>query len=159
MMQANSRTRAVLGLIIFLVMCFAVASIGAAFPPGEWYAQLAKPAFNPPAWVFGPVWTVLYVLMAVAAWRVWCDGSWHEHRIALTLFVLQLGLNGLWSPLFFGLKRLDLALLDLILLWIALLATILRFRRTSNLAAALLLPYLAWVSFAGVLNYSLLSMN
>ncbi len=159
MMQANSRTRAVLGLIIFLVMCFAVASIGAAFPPGEWYAQLAKPAFNPPAWVFGPVWTVLYVLMAVAAWRVWCDGSWHEHRIALTLFVLQLGLNGLWSPLFFGLKRLDLALLDLILLWIALLATILRFRRTSKLAAALLLPYLAWVSFAGVLNYSLLSMN
>lgn len=158
-MKADSKTRAALGLIVFLVMCFAVASIGAAFPPDDWYAQLAKPAFNPPAWIFAPVWTLLYVLMAVAAWRVWCDGSWHEHRIALSLFVLQLGLNGLWSPLFFGLKRMDLALLNLVFLWLVLLVTILRFRRTSGLAAALLLPYLAWVSFAGVLNYSLLTLN
>lgn len=157
--QADSKTRAILGLVVFLVMCFAVASIGAAFPPGAWYEALEKPAFNPPAWVFGPVWTLLYLMMAVAAWRVWCDGSWQEHRIALSLFVLQLGLNGLWSPLFFGLKRMDLALLDLGLLWIVLVATILRFRRTSGLAAALMLPYLAWVTFAGVLNYSLLQLN
>lgn len=159
MMKADSRTRAILGLVVFLVMCFSVAAIGAAFPPGDWYAALAKPSFNPPGWVFGPVWTLLYVLMAVAAWRVWCEGSWHEHRIALSLFVLQLGLNGLWSPLFFGLKRMDLALINLLLLWVVLLATIVRFRRTSRLAAGLLLPYLAWVSFAGVLNYSLLSLN
>ena len=158
-MKADSRTRAILGLVVFLIMCFAVASIGAAFPPGQWYAELAKPSFNPPAWVFAPVWTLLYVLMAVAAWRVWCDGSWHEHRVALSLFVLQLGLNGLWSPLFFGLNKLGLALADLILLWLVLLATIVRFRRTSTLAAALLLPYLAWVSFAGVLNYSLMRLN
>lgn len=158
-MKADSRTRAILGLVVFLVMCFSVAAIGAAFPPGDWYAALAKPSFNPPGWVFGPVWSLLYVLMAVAAWRVWCEGSWHKHRIALSLFVLQLGLNGLWSPLFFGLKRMDLALINLLLLWVVLLATIVRFRRTSRLAAGLLFPYLAWVSFAGVLNYSLLSLN
>lgn len=158
-MRADSKTRAAAGLFVFLAMCFAVASIGAAFPPGEWYAQLIKPPFNPPAWVFAPVWTLLYLLMAIAAWRVWCDGSWHEHRVALTLFVVQLTLNGLWSPLFFGLRRMDLALLDLLLLWAVLLATIFRFRRTSKLAAALLLPYLAWVTFAGVLNYSLLALN
>lgn len=158
-MRFDSRKRAATGLVIFLVMCLAVGSIGAAFPPGEWYRGLVKPAFNPPSWVFAPVWTSLYILMAIAVWRVWCDGSWHQHRIALGLFLVQLILNGLWSPLFFGLQRMDLALLDLLLLWAVLFATIVRFYRTSRLAAALLLPYLAWVSFAGVLNYSLLRLN
>lgn len=158
-MRFDSPKRAAAGLAVFVVMCFSVAAVGAAFPPGPWYEGLQKPWFNPPGWLFGPVWSLLYLLMAIAAWRIWCDGSWREHRLALGLFVLQLALNGLWSPLFFGLHRMDLALLVLAALWIVLVLTIVRFFRTSRLAGALLLPYLAWVSFAGVLNYSLLSLN
>ncbi len=158
-MRFDSRKRALAGLAVFMVMCFAVAAIGVAFPPGEWYRGLVKPGFNPPDWLFGVVWPVLYLLMAVAAWRIWCDGSWREHRIALSLFILQLALNGLWTPLFFGLRRMDLALLDIALLWIVLLLTIVRFWRTSRLAGALLLPYLAWISFALVLNASLIALQ
>lgn len=158
-MRFDSPRRALAGLLVFIVMCFGVAAVGAAFPPGDWYQGLIKPPFNPPAWLFGPVWTLLYLMMAVAAWRVWCDGSFKEHRIALSLFVAQLAANGLWSALFFGLHRMDLALADLVLLWILIVLTTLRFFRTSRLAGYLMLPYLAWVSFAGVLNASLLSLN
>ena len=105
------------------------------------------------------MWTLLYLMMAVAAWRVWCDGSWHEHRIALSLFVAQLVANGLWSALFFGLHRMDLALVNLLVLWVLILMTMLRFFKTSRLAGYLMLPYLAWVSFAGLLNASLLALN
>lgn len=158
-MRFDSQKRALAGLLVFILMCFSVAKIGASFPPGEWYQALNKPAFNPPAWVFAPVWSVLYLLMAFAGWRVWCDGSWHEHRIALTLFVAQLAANGLWSFLFFGQQRLDLAMINLVVLWILIALTAVRFVKTSRLAAWLMLPYLAWVTFAGVLNASLLALN
>lgn len=157
--QVFSRGRSILGLAGWLGVCFAVAATGGLFTPGEWYATLEKPSWNPPGWVFGPVWTVLYTLMAIAAWLVWKQGGFRVQRVALSLFLLQLLLNGLWSPLFFGLQNPGLALVDLGLLWLAILTTLMWFWQVSVPAGALLLPYLAWVTFAGVLNATLWRLN
>jgi tryptophan-rich sensory protein len=125
-----------------------------------WFPTLVKPAFNPPSWVFGPVWTVLYVLMGVAAFLVWKKGTETEGvRAALTLFAVQLALNGLWSILFFGMQSPGLAFMEIIVLWLAIAATIGTFWRVTQPAAWLLLPYLAWVSFAAVLNGSIWMLN
>lgn len=126
----------------------------------DWYAFLNKPFFSPPNWVFGPVWTTLYALMGVAAFLVWRHG-WKkpETRLALSAFFVQLALNALWSILFFGARRIDLALIEVVGLWLAIVVTVVRFARVSPKAAALLLPYLAWVSFAGVLNFALWRLN
>lgn len=148
-----------LGLLGWLLLCFAASAGGAVFMPGEWYAGLNKPSWNPPGWIFGPVWTTLYAGMAVAAWLVWKQGGFAAQRHALILFLTQLGLNALWTPLFFGLQRPGLAFAEIILLWLAIVATILAFRRVSRIAVWLLLPYLAWVSFAAVLNGVLWNMN
>ncbi len=148
------------GLVGFIVVVFAAASFGAIFQPGAWYAGLAKPSFNPPSWVFGPVWTVLYVLMAVAAWLIWKDrGSVAAAAAPLAAWLVQLVLNALWSWLFFGLHRMDLALVDIVALWFAIVVTIALFWRVWHLAAWLLVPYLAWVSFAMVLNGVLWQLN
>lgn len=126
----------------------------------NWYPTLVKPSFNPPAWLFGPVWTVLYIMMGVAAFLVWRRGLDVDGvRIALTIFVVQLALNGIWSILFFGMQEPGWALAEIILLWIAIGTTILLFWRVAPAAGALLLPYLAWVSFATVLNASLWWLN
>jgi tryptophan-rich sensory protein len=146
-------------LAVWVLICFAAPALGYSPSTGGWYAQLQKPAWNPPAWIFGPVWTVLYVLMAVAAWSVWRRGGCREQRLALGLFLGQLALNALWTPLFFGLHRPDLALVDLVLLWFLLAATIAAFARVRRSAAALLLPYLAWSSFAAFLNHTLWQLN
>ncbi len=127
--------------------------------PDGWYAALAKPAWNPPGWLFGPVWTALYVLMGVAAWLVWRRGGWRAQRRPLGWFVAQLALNALWTPLFFGFHRIDLALLEIVVLWGAIVAMIAAFARTSALAAWLLAPYLAWVSFATFLTFTLWRLN
>ncbi len=127
--------------------------------PGEWYAQLSKPAWNPPNWIFGPVWTALYLMMAVAAWRIWRLGGFGGQRRPLILFFIQLALNAAWSPLFFGLKEPGLAFAEILVLWLAIVLTIAAFRRADRLAAGLLVPYLAWVSFASVLNFTLWRMN
>lgn len=149
-----------LGLVGFLVVVFVAASFGAIFQPGSWYAGLAKPPFNPPSWVFGPVWTVLYVLMAVAAWLIWKDrGSVVAAAAPLAAWLTQLVLNALWSWLFFGLHRMDLALVDIVALWFAIVVTIALFWRVLHAAAWLLVPYLAWVSFAMVLNGALWRLN
>ncbi len=125
-----------------------------------WYAGLAKPSFTPPGWVFGPAWTLLYILMGIAAGLVWGRGlDAPGVRPALRLFVLQLGLNVAWSFLFFGLRSPALGLLDIVLLWLAILATIVSFGRIAAAPAWLLAPYLAWVSFATVLNFSILRLN
>jgi translocator protein len=116
-----------LGLLAWLAACFAAAVIGALFMPGTWYEQLRKPAWNPPNWIFGPVWTLLYATMAVAAWLVWQRGRFTDQRLPLSLFLLQLLLNAIWSPLFFGLHSAALGLVDILLLWMALLGTILAF--------------------------------
>jgi tryptophan-rich sensory protein len=126
----------------------------------DWYPELAKPGFTPPAWVFGPAWTLLYLLMGVALWLVWREADRNENvRPALHAFAVQLILNALWSFVFFGLRMPGAALVEIILLWGAILLTIERFRRVSRLAASLLVPYGLWVSFAAVLNASIWLLN
>lgn len=127
--------------------------------PDPWYDDLAKPAFNPPGWIFGPVWTTLYILMGIAAWRVSLAPPSPLRRSALVVFVAQLALNAAWSGIFFGLHEIGWSLAELAVLWVFILATIVLFARLSNLSAALLLPYLGWVTFAGVLNFMLWQMN
>jgi tryptophan-rich sensory protein len=152
------RPRAWLALSAFLLAAFAAAALGGMSPPGEWYAALAKPSWNPPAWLFGPVWTALYTMMAVAAWRVWRTDH-AERDDALVLWVAQLALNAAWTPLFFGLKRLDLALYEIVLLELMVLATLWRCWRIDRVAGALLVPYAAWVGFAAFLTYTLWQLN
>ena len=154
-----SRGKTILGLCGWLLACFAAAAMGGLFMPDEWYAALKKPAWNPPGWIFGPVWTALYTMMAVAAWLVWRQGGWGSQRKPLRIFLEQLALNALWTPLFFGLHRPGLAFSEIVLLWLAIAATIAVFRPVSRVAAWLLAPYLAWVSFAAVLNFTLWRLN
>jgi translocator protein len=154
-----SRLRAVLALGGWLVASFSAATLGAFFSPGEWYAALAKPSWNPPAWLFGPVWSALYTMMAVAAWLVWKRGGFAAQRTPLALFLVQLALNAAWSPLFFGLQWPGVAFAEILLLWLAILATLVTFLRVNQVAGWLLAPYLAWVSFAAVLNFTLWRMN
>jgi tryptophan-rich sensory protein len=126
----------------------------------SWYSAIQKPFFTPPSWVFGPVWTGLYILMGIAAFLVWRQGLGSRAvRVALAWFLGQLALNALWSWVFFGWHRIALALVVLALLWIALAVTLGRFAKVSRTAAGLLTPYLAWVSFAGVLNASIAWLN
>ena len=155
----NSATRTALALVGWLTLSFSAAAMGAFFLPGEWYASLQKPSWNPPNWIFGPVWTVLYATMGITAWLVWKRGGFSGQRIALSLFLMQLLFNALWSPLFFGLHNAALALLDIVLLWLAVLATVAAFWKAHALAGALLFPYLAWVTFASVLNFALWRLN
>jgi tryptophan-rich sensory protein len=122
-----------------------------------WYAALAKPSFNPPNWIFAPVWTALYVMMAVAAWRVWRVLS--VRSPAILLYVLQLALNFAWSLIFFSLHLIDAAFIDIAALWIVILATMIAFFRGDRVAGWLMLPYFAWVSFAAVLNWEILRLN
>jgi translocator protein len=153
--------RQVTGLVAWLLVSFVAAAIGAAasIRAGSFYARLVRPDWAPPASVFGTVWTTLYVLMAVAAWLVWRIGGFHAARAALTLFLVQLALNALWSWLFFAWHRGDLAFADIVVLWPMIAATLVSFWRIRPLAGVLLVPYLLWVSFAGALNYAVWRMN
>ena len=161
---ANERGRRgdIAGLAVFLALCFAVSALGGlatASTVGTWYQGLEKPFFNPPNWIFAPVWTVLYVLMAIAGWRVWRVSNGEARETALSMFALQLALNLIWSFLFFGLQRIDLALVDIILLLLAIAAMIALFFPIDRLAARLLVPYFVWVAFAAALNASLWLLN
>lgn len=151
-----------LALTVLVGICLLVGALGAAVTAASvstWYTGIAKPSFNPPNAVFGPVWTVLYVLMAIAAWRVWRSTDKDTARGPLTLFALQLALNLGWSVAFFGLRSIGLAVLVILALDLAVLATALRFRRIDGLAASLLVPYLAWIAFATVLNVAIWHLN
>ena len=164
MTTQTSRTawRSAAALSVCLAACFAAAAFGGLFSSaatGPWYRALRKPAFTPPGWVFGPVWTVLYAAMAVAAWLVWRQRGRPGVRGALTWFGVQLALNAAWSPLFFGLRRPDLGFAVIVLLWAAIAVTAWKFLRISKPAGVLLLPYLLWVSFASVLNGFLWRLN
>jgi tryptophan-rich sensory protein len=144
-------------LILFLVLVAGGGlAIGYLTAPGEWYAQLAKPAFNPPGWIFGPVWTGLYVLIAIAGWRVWQrdGGGW-----PMKLWWMQIVLNFSWSPVFFSAQRIGLALVVIFLLLGAILAFIAIAWRQDRVAAWLFAPYAAWVAFASILNASILMLN
>ena len=149
----------VLALAGWVALCFGAAALGALFMPGEWYASLKKPSWNPPGWIFGPVWTALYALMAVAAWLVWLRGGFAVQRRPLKLFLGQLVLNAAWSPIFFGLHQPGAAFAEIVLLWAAIVVTLAAFRRVSGAASLLLVPYLLWVTFAAVLNFALWRLN
>jgi translocator protein len=155
----SSFTRSALALAGWLALSFAAAAVGGFFLPGEWYAGLQKPSWNPPNWIFGPVWTALYTIMAIAAWLIWKRGGFAGQHVALSLFLAQLLFNALWSPLFFGLRQPALAFADILLLWLTLLGTVAAFWKVRPLAGALLVPYLAWVTFASALNFALWRLN
>jgi translocator protein len=149
-----------LALAAFLALCFAVAAIGGAVTRSSvdtWYATLAKPAFTPPDWVFAPVWTALYAIMALAAWLVWRRVGWQGG--AMYLFFAQLALNLLWSILFFGLQLVGLALVDIVVLVVLIALTAVAFWRVDRRAGLLLVPYLLWVLYATALNGAIWRMN
>lgn len=151
-----------LALGVSIAVCFAAAGIGSMFTDpeiGGWYARIVKPSWTPPNWVFGPVWSTLYLMMAVAAWLVWREEGFAGAKLPLSLFAVQLVLNTLWSIFFFGMHRIGLALADIALLWSAILLTMLAFWRVTPWAGLLMLPYLLWVSYASALNYSIWRMN
>lgn len=159
--MAISFTRQLLVLALFVATCLGVAAAGGAITATSvqsWYPTLAKPGFTPPAWVFAPVWTVLYLLMAIAAWLVWRNAG-GAAGAALTLFVIQLALNLAWSWIFFGLRRPGLAFAEILLLLAAIVATTLAFRRHSRAAVALMLPYVLWVAYASALNGAIWRLN
>lgn len=156
------KPRQIGGLLGWLLACFAAAAIGgaSAVDAGPFYLSLSRPDWAPPAGVFGPVWTVLFAAMALAAWLVWrASGFTRDNRAALSVFVLQLAANALWSWLFFGWHRGYAALAEMLLLWAMVCMTAVLFWRQQRVAGLLLLPYLAWISFAFLLNWSLVQRN
>ena len=154
--------RQALALFAFVAVCLTIGAIGGAVTStsvGNWYQQLSKPSFNPPDWVFGPVWTVLYIAMAVAAWRVWRRLGFGDARNALALFAIQLLLNLAWTILFFGFRQIGLALVEIVVLFAAIVATAIAFWRRDRGAGLVFIPYLGWVGFAALLNASLWRLN
>ena len=156
MKQPPSAIRSALALGGFIVITFCAPLAGMLSLPGVWYAALTKPLWNPPTWIFGPAWTLLYALMAIAAWLIWKHDGW---RRPLRLYFVQLLLNAAWTPIFFGAHQLGWALVEIVALWIAILLTLLNFHRANKTAGWLLVPYLAWVTFAAFLNFTLWRMN
>ncbi len=154
-------------LVAVLVSVMLVSAFGAQFGAGEWYAELAKPDWNPPSWVFAPVWSLLYLMMALAAWLVWNaphpdpgnPGPHPSRAAAIGFWGIQLVLNGAWSWLFFGLERPGWALAEMTLLIAVLALTINAFRKVRDAAAWLLAPYMAWLLFAWALNFTLWRLN
>ena len=150
-------------LLLAVVVCLLAGYGGSIFTTSSistWYRALEKPAFTPPSWVFAPVWTILYIMMGVAAYLVWRQGlSKGTVRVALVMFLAQLALNTLWSFLFFGLRSPSLGLLSIVTLWVAIVLTVAYFARVAWVAALLLLPYLLWVTFASLLNYTIWRLN
>jgi len=146
-------------LVGFLVLTFGAAALGGATTSGsvrDWYPTIAKPSWTPPGWVFGPVWTGLYAMMAVAAWLVWRKVGWGG---ALIWFGVQLVLNATWSPVFFGMRQIGWACVNIVLLWGAIAGTMVVFWRVNAVAGMLFMPYLAWVSFATALNFAIWRLN
>ena len=149
-------------LVVFVGLCLAVGALGGwvtADSVKTWYTTINKPSFTPPNWVFGPVWTGLYVLMGIAGWRVWCKARPDQLRVPLALFAVQLALNLAWSVVFFGAHRIGGAVVVIVGLEAAILATMVAFRRIDGLAALLLVPYALWVVFAAVLNIAAWQLN
>lgn len=160
-MTTHTAKQNIVGLVAWLATSFAASALGAVatIRASEFYNQLVQPEWAPPSYVFGPVWTVLYALMGVAAWLVWQSGGFRAQRLALGLFFTQLAVNALWSWLFFAWSLGALAFVDIILLIALVVATILCFWRVRPLAGLLLVPYLFWISFAAALNYSVWHLN
>lgn len=160
---SNTAThRSAAALAAFVVLCFAIAAVGGyttSTSLDTWYRTLAKPSFNPPDAIFGPVWTVLYLAMAIAGWRLWRDGAFRRDRRLVASYGLQLALNLCWSLLFFGARMIGAALIDVVLLLASIVVTILLAWRRDRGAAWLLVPYVAWVAFATALNVAIWKLN
>lgn len=155
------RPKSIAALAISVLAVVIASGIGglASTSSSEDYQRLEQPAWAPPSWVFGPTWTLLYLLMAFAAWLVWRSAPWPETRPALTLYTVQLVLNAAWTPLFFGLGWRGIAFAELSVLWVVLITTVVMFWRHNRLAGALLVPYLAWTTFALCLNFAVWQLN
>jgi len=151
--------RAWLLLPLFLLFSLAAATSGALWPVDEWYFRIERPSWTPPGWLFGPVWTTLYLMIGTSAWRVWRSGGFRRDPTALVLFLVQWALNFAWTGIFFGARRPDLALVEIVVLAAAIVATIVRFGRHDRIAAWLLVPYLGWVLFATALNAAFWWLN
>ena len=145
-----------LQLMGFVVVTFCAPAMGAFAKPGPWYQTIERPTWNPPSWIFGPVWTLLYISMAVAAWLVWRRQGWGRPMV---LYGTQLVLNAAWTPVFFGAHQIGGALVVILLLWFSVLLTMGAFMRVHKIAGMLLVPYFAWLSFATFLNYTLWRLN
>ena len=160
-MAITSTSRQILALSGWLALSFAAAALGAvaSVDAGEFYEQLARPGWAPPKWLFGPVWTILYMTMGVAAWLVWRAHGFERGRTALIIFIIQLGVNALWSWVFFVWRQGAFAFAEVMLLWCLVVATVVSFWRLHRVAGGLLLPYLAWVTFASALTYSTWRLN
>ena len=164
MEEEHSPTRAkqAIGLIVFIAVCLGAGGLGAIATTQEidgWYKTIAKPAWNPPDYVFGPVWTTLFIMMAIAGWLVWKPAGFKPVIVPLSLFGIQLILNVAWSWVFFGLHQTGWAVIEILVLWAVILATMVTFFRSSKVAGWLMVPYLAWVSFASVLNVAIWRLN
>ena len=155
-LTGGMKAKSTLVLAGFIGLTFLAPLAGAWCPPGDWYRALAKPDWTPPGWVFGPAWTVLYLLMATAAWWVWRRVGW---TLPLRCWLGQLALNAAWTPLFFGLKLPGWAFVEIVLLWLAIALTLREFRAVERTASWLLVPYLLWVTFAAALNFTIWRMN
>ncbi|NQW51307.1 MAG: tryptophan-rich sensory protein [Rhodospirillales bacterium] len=152
----------IVAFVLFVGICLGIGALGGAVTAtsvSSWYPTLVKPSFNPPNWIFGPVWTALYILMGIAAWRVWRTTVRDTARAPLAVFALQLAVNLGWSVTFFGFRNLGLAVAVILILDLLVLATALMFRRIDRLAAMLLWPYLAWIAFATMLNITIWRLN
>jgi tryptophan-rich sensory protein len=160
-MTSSAKFKQLFGLVGWLAVSFAAAAAGgvASANAGNFYASLMRPSWAPPAWLFAPVWTLLYVLMGVAAWLVWRDRGFRHARTALSLFLIQLALNALWTWLFFVWHLGALAFGEILVLWALILCTATAFWRVRPLAGALLLPYVAWVTFASALTHAVWQRN
>ena len=143
-------------LIGFIGLTFLAPLASAGIDPRSWYPALAKPAWAPPAWLFGPVWTLLYTAMAVAAWGVWQRRGWSP---PLALWLVQLALNAAWTPIFFGLQKPGWAFAEIVALWLAIATTLMAFAKVARWSAWLLAPYLTWVTFATALNFAIWRLN
>jgi tryptophan-rich sensory protein len=146
-------------LAVFVGINFAAATSGGIFAPDDWYRRLRKPSWQPPDWLFAPAWTILYILIAVAGWRVWQRVEPGAALLPMALYGIQIVLNAAWSWLFFGLKRMRWALWECLAMWVAIAAMIAVFVPIDPVSGLLLAPYLAWVSFAAFLNWTILKLN
>lgn len=160
-LQQEKVNKHFISLLVFLAICFSVAAAGAVLTNtsvSSWYLTINKPSWTPPNWLFGPVWTSLYFMMALAVWLIWCKvGS--LKKLPLVLFGLQLFLNLIWSGLFFTLQNPKIAFIEIVFLWLSILATLISFWRIRIVAGLLLLPYILWVGYAAMLNFTIWRMN
>lgn len=155
----DQRWKNLLALAGWLLLTLLAGAFGSQFEPGAWYEDLQKPVWTPPSWLFGPIWTLLYVMIGSAAWMVWRRHGFRGAHLALGVYVVHLILNAAWSWIFFGLERPGLAFAEIVLLWVTIQAMILLFFRRSVTAGWLLIPYLTWVTFAMALNFAIWRMN